>query len=177
MKLSQKEKNNIYAKAYRLANQDKILAYQKAYRISHKDKFKAFYLTNKDKIKAKNRIYGKAYYFANKEARLNYDKKYRQEYPEKGRIKTRKREALKLGNNHEPYTDISIFERDSWICGCCGLKIDKRLKWPNLLSKSIDHIVPISKGGADAPINLQATHLLCNISKHAGSGGQLRLLS
>ena len=49
------------------------------------------------------------------------------------------------------------------VCAICGQPIDKRLKFPNPLSPSVDHIIPVSKGGHPADIqNLQLTHLKCN---------------
>ncbi len=135
-----------YDRVYYLANQEKVGAWQRAYYIRHSDK-----------IKAKS-------------------KAYHQAHPEQERQRWRKYIALKLGNGHEPYAENYIFERDSWICGICGRKINKRLKHPNPLSKSIDHIVALSKGGNDSPSNVQASHLRCNMLKHARSGGQLRLM-
>jgi len=132
------------------------------------------------------RAYQKAYhktYVRKHRDRRAYHKAYRAKHKEKPRNRReyqraykRKRYALKLGVYHKKYADMDIFERDGWICGICGQKINRRLKYPNPRSKSIDHIVPISQGGADAPINLQAAHLRCNISKNAGLGGQLRLI-
>lgn len=52
------------------------------------------------------------------------------------------------------------------ICALCGKPVNKRLKFPNPLSPSIDHIIPIAKGGHPADIeNLQLTHLKCNQHK------------
>ena len=49
------------------------------------------------------------------------------------------------------------------VCALCGKVVDKSLRFPNPLSPSIDHIIPISKGGHPADIeNLQLTHLKCN---------------
>ena len=137
-------------------------------------------------VTEERKLYQKAYqktYKRKYRNRRGYHKAYRAAHKEKPRDRTeyqrvfkRKRRALKLRNHHERYTDIEIFERDGWLCGICGQKINKRLKYPNPRSKSIDHIVPLSKGGADAPINLQAAHLRCNTSKNAGIGGQLRLI-
>lgn len=133
---------------------------------------KAYHLAHKKEITECK----KAYRATRKKEIADWQKEYRRKYPDKSRVLCRKYRALKRSNAHEPYTDTYIFERDDWMCGICGRGINKRLKRPNLLSKSIDHIIPISKGGADAPINLQAAHLRCNQLKSAGNGGQLRLI-
>lgn len=164
-----KEKIKAHVKAYRLTNKEKIKVHRKAYRLANKEKRKAYYFANKEKIRAR----GKAYKLAHKEEIKTYTKAYHLANPEKKRQRNRKRKALKLGNSHEPYTDAYIFERDGWTCQLCRRKIDKRFKYPNPLSKSIDHIKALSKGGADAPINLQAAHLRCNQGKYTKGGSQL----
>jgi len=55
-------------------------------------------------------------------------------------------------------------QRDHRICGICDLQIaaeyDDRRYMP-----SLDHIVPLSKGGEHSYANTQPAHLLCNIRK------------
>lgn len=52
------------------------------------------------------------------------------------------------------------------ICGICGKPVDKDLKWPHPLSKCIDHIIPVSKGGHPSDrANLQLAHFTCNRQK------------
>lgn len=58
-----------------------------------------------------------------------------------------------------------IGERDNWICNICGGKINKDLKYPDLMSASLDHIVPLSKGGKHTEQNVHISHLHCNIKK------------
>lgn len=53
-----------------------------------------------------------------------------------------------------------VFERDGWMCGLCGLQVAKA-------DASIDHIVPIAKGGDHTYKNVQIAHLKCNLSKGA----------
>ena len=52
------------------------------------------------------------------------------------------------------------------ICGICGQPVDMKLKAPHPLSKCIDHIIPIAKGGHPSDIsNLQLAHRICNMQK------------
>ena len=52
------------------------------------------------------------------------------------------------------------------ICALCGKPVDFKLKFPHPLSATIDHIVPVSKGGHPSDIsNLQLAHLSCNRAK------------
>ena len=51
-------------------------------------------------------------------------------------------------------------------CAICGKKVDFSLKYPHPLSASIDHIIPIAKGGHPSDIdNLQLAHWCCNRQK------------
>jgi 5-methylcytosine-specific restriction endonuclease McrA len=69
-----------------------------------------------------------------------------------------------------------IYDRDGWVCQLCGEKVDKRATWPSLMSASLDHVIPLSKGGTHEPSNCQLAHFICNSRKGDGaSGEQLRL--
>lgn len=51
-------------------------------------------------------------------------------------------------------------------CGICGHPVDFSLKTPHPMSATIDHIVPIAKGGHPSDIdNLQLAHWTCNRQK------------
>lgn len=70
-----------------------------------------------------------------------------------------------------------IIERDQATCGICRKKVDLSLVHPDPMSRSLDHIVPLSKGGTHDPANVQLAHLVCNVSKgNRGGGEQLRLV-
>jgi len=77
-----------------------------------------------------------------------------------------RRAALALAPSDD-YKPVDIFTRDGWVCQLCDLPIDESLAWPHRFSASVDHILPISKGGGDVLANVQAAHLTCNISKGA----------
>lgn len=52
------------------------------------------------------------------------------------------------------------------ICGICGKPVDFSLKYPHPMSPTIDHIIPINKGGHPSDIdNLQLAHFCCNRAK------------
>lgn len=48
------------------------------------------------------------------------------------------------------------------ICGICSEPVDLTLRKPDLMSPSIDHIVPFAHGGSNDVENLQLAHLHCN---------------
>ena len=52
------------------------------------------------------------------------------------------------------------------VCGICGKPVDMSLKYPHPMSKTIDHIIPIAKGGHPSDLdNLQLAHWTCNRQK------------
>lgn len=53
------------------------------------------------------------------------------------------------------------------VCGICAEPVDMDVKWPDPFSPSLDHIVPLSRGGSHVLENCQLAHLRCNISKGA----------
>lgn len=49
------------------------------------------------------------------------------------------------------------------ICGICGKPVDKSLKYPDPWSPTVDHIIPVSRGGHPTSMsNLQLAHFRCN---------------
>jgi len=76
----------------------------------------------------------------------------------------------------EALEEKAIYERDGWRCGICGKKVKSELKYPHPLAASLDHIMPLSRGGFHVKANVQLAHLRCNLKKNARGGGQLRLV-
>jgi len=60
-----------------------------------------------------------------------------------------------------------VFERDNYACQLCGEHMNMEGPARSPRSPSIDHIIPLSRGGAHTYENTQAAHLVCNMSKGA----------
>lgn len=75
------------------------------------------------------------------------------------------RRAQKYGVQYIYIERRKICERDGWKCGLCGKPVDRRLSYPHPMSGSIDHIIPMSRGGDHLPENVQCAHLKCNMDK------------
>ena len=72
-----------------------------------------------------------------------------------------------------------VFERDGWKCQLCGRKLKRDAPWGHPKEPTIDHIVPVSRGGAHVLANVQAAHRACNLVKGNrvfGPAEQLRLI-
>jgi 5-methylcytosine-specific restriction endonuclease McrA len=94
------------------------------------------------------------------------------------RLENRRRRARLRAVERVPYDDLSIFERDGWYCRICSgpTRREARGSVSDPAAPTIDHIVPLSKGGADAPWNVQCAHRGCNARKGNGSAGSQLLL-
>jgi 5-methylcytosine-specific restriction endonuclease McrA len=85
--------------------------------------------------------------------------------------KSDKKRANRLGVEYELIDRQTVYLRDKWICGICKGAVNPGLKYPNKGSASLDHIIPISKGGPHLYINVQCAHLGCNWHKRDNVDG------
>ncbi len=76
----------------------------------------------------------------------------------------------------ERFNDREIFERDGWCCQLCHRKINPKFSFPDGRSASVDHIVPLSRGGFHIRSNVHAAHLSCNMKKKVRAVGEQLLL-
>lgn len=92
----------------------------------------------------------------------------------------KRRRALKRGATiAEPFSDSYIYQRDDWVCQICGDKTRPDYNYLHPLAPTIDHIVPLSRGGNHTKRNTQTSHRRCNSEKSDGTapgGDQLRLV-
>lgn len=106
-----------------------------------------------------------------------YKPGWRQRNPEAAARSDQARRARTLSAETELFDRRDVFERDRWRCQLCGTKVDRALAWPHPRSASLDHVVPLSKGGPHSKANAQLAHLECNLRKHNGGGpAQLALI-
>lgn len=77
----------------------------------------------------------------------------------------RRRRARLAAATVEPVNEFVVYERDGWICQICMQPIDRTQHYPEPLSPSLDHRVPLALGGEHSYRNCQASHYLCNASK------------
>lgn len=56
-----------------------------------------------------------------------------------------------------------IIYKSQTVCGICGRAVDFDKVFPDPWSPTLDHIIPVQKGGDPASLeNLQLAHLQCN---------------
>lgn len=65
----------------------------------------------------------------------------------------------------ETFQHEEIFDRDGWVCYLCENPVDPTASWPHPMMPSIDHVIPISRGGEHSRSNVRCAHLGCNLRK------------
>jgi predicted nucleic acid-binding Zn ribbon protein len=89
-----------------------------------------------------------------------------------GACKTKiRKHRLRAARASQPFENIdvgAVYERDEWCCQLCHLPVDESLRYPDQLCATLDHIVPLSRGGSHTYSNVQLAHAFCNITKGAG---------
>lgn len=61
-----------------------------------------------------------------------------------------------------------IIERDGDACWLCHEPVDTAAKAPSALSPTVDHVLPLARGGSDADDNLRLAHFVCNMRRGVG---------
>ena len=100
----------------------------------------------------------------NREARRRARKANTAKY---GKIKTHKKRAEKYGVPYEVINRIKVFSLYGWKCASCNKDTPENIMktYDNPDAPTLDHIVPISKGGPHTYSNIQLLCRQCNITK------------
>lgn len=69
-----------------------------------------------------------------------------------------RRYAIERGAEADRIDVLALYARDEGCCGICGRPVE-------FDDASVDHIIPISRGGAHKWDNVQTAHLMCNVRK------------
>ena len=115
---------------------------------------------NPEKTRESTRKSSRKYYWGNHEASKLRAKaansRYKKSHPEVGRQNFHRRRARKIGNGVFKIIPKDLQRLQRTPCQECGTM--KKL--------TIDHVVPISKGGTHSIGNLQSLCIHCNCSKN-----------
>lgn len=76
----------------------------------------------------------------------------------------KRRAIYARGDDIDP---VLLYDLHWWICHICKEPIDPALRVPNPRAASLDHIIPLSKGGEHVWANCAPSHLECNYKKGA----------
>lgn len=77
----------------------------------------------------------------------------------------------------QSFTLREVAERDGWRCHLCGLAVPNRAYKARDHDPTIDHLIPVSKGGAHTFDNVALAHNRCNWERgNADVSFQLRLV-
>jgi 5-methylcytosine-specific restriction endonuclease McrA len=154
------EKCNASSKAYREAHQEKCNASSKTWREEHPEEHrthnKAWREAHLEELRTRNRAWREAHL---EELKAHHRAHYRM-YPEQYKAYCRTRRARKLAAPGyfcaQEWHDLKA--QYNYTCLCCGHKEPE-------INLSVDHVVPLSRGGSNWIENIQPLCLSCNCSK------------
>jgi 5-methylcytosine-specific restriction endonuclease McrA len=165
MALTEEQKQRVRDNSRRhyLANREKLQARHRKYYLENKEamlaKGKEWVKANPDKIKATKERFFKCHPGIQSEYQRRYQKKPHFRLKSKadhanqkapGKIRLKDVEAVYLANRMK-YGVLT--------CYLCEKPID-------FLQDSLDHKMPVTRGGTNAYLNLEVAHIKCNQEKH-----------
>lgn len=123
---------------------------------------------NPDAVRRAIREWSKAHPEKVKEYTIRWQARNQEKVREYARRAAAKRRVRVRGGFVEDVDIAVVAKRDGYSCGVCGGRVPQR-EW------SLDHILPISKGGGHSYANTRLTHLKCNRLRNNRGAAQLRL--
>lgn len=149
-------------KASPIPKEIRMRAYRKAYKLRHPERIVA----SKERWRKNNLEKSRAYSLKTRSKYLEETKERERQYSKNNPHIVARKNALRRAKYYdvrrEKYNRIDIFNRDKGICCICKEFINLALPPRHLFSFTIQHHIPLSKGGADAPDNLGIAHYSCN---------------
>lgn len=161
-------------KEWKSRNKDKVAAQSVRYRKKHPDAAKAasasWQKRNPDKCRAYSEKYRKlhpgAAYASSRKWILANPEKHRQMMRPLAVKYNHQRRAMEKSRPYDKSIDMkSLGDRDGWTCHICGEPAPESYSEKHL-RPTIDHILPISRGGSHTWDNVKTAHLGCNQRKN-----------
>lgn len=90
---------------------------------------------------------------------------WKKKNPDAVRRSNERRRALKLGCAVGEVDEQEVWSRSGGRCAICAHELSRDTPWPDERFASLDHIVPLAKGGTHETSNLQYACLVCNLRK------------
>ena len=138
---------------------------KKELRQSVREQYQSLSAEERSQLYRKRIAYQRKYKEEHKEERKAYFRHYYQEHKEEMMQKSNDRRllrrAIKITGSGEPIDRVGLYQRDRGMCGICRKRVARS-------QMSIDHIVPISRGGTHTWDNVQLAHTECNRRRNDG---------
>lgn len=152
--------HNELSRRWYYANQDRATATARAWKEANGERI----AEARRRWLERNPTYYRDWASANRDRTRVYSDRYRRANLELFAEAARRRRALERGVS---VGEVNLDELWDGFCNLCQEPLDRSIAWPDPLSKSLDHIIPISRGGLHQQDNLAWTHLVCNMRKGA----------
>ena len=98
----------------------------------------------------------------NRGRHLSSKKRWRERHGERVRQVTRQRRARLAETPVQPYTEADVYELYGRDCYLCGRLLDFTITAREPDQPTLDHVVPIVRGGSDTLDNVRPAHRGCN---------------
>lgn len=166
--LSHKKEKTERNRVYGIANRDRLSALRVEHRSEERIRSNAFYAANKVEISIKHKKYGDShkeesalYRSEHKAESSAWNKSWLAVHKEKSRLHGAKRRALKYNNTpiSEMLTStewLAILAEAAGHCHYCGEEA----------KLTLDHVIPLSRGGKHSKNNVVPACQRCNFAKH-----------
>lgn len=142
---------------------DKILAYQVQYRAENPDKVRAYSREYRNARRDEMRAYNRTYYASKRDRWYEYNRQYRIANPEKFALYSKtsynQRRARMMGAGSpgvSPADWRRLVVRFDGRCAYCGQRSERL---------TMDHVIPLSRGGRHGIGNVLPACMPCNQSK------------
>ncbi len=150
---------------YRQANKEAVRERKRKYRHEHRDAIREYSRNYWRKNAAYLSRRQREYYQDNKEMFAKLRRKWRANNPDAVGAAVARRARAELEGNATLELIEAKWEASDRTCILCGKPIDDTVPPRRPASRTIEHLIPISRGGKHDLDNLGFSHRACNTSK------------